>query len=162
MAALVPPEKSFVPKYEAAAKKSAGTEGAAPLLVSIAQMTYRKDVDAAKSALDRLVRNHTGSPALKGLAFTLMYGAHYMTESYVLDVMGKMIEQSPPWRSFWCGDEGTGGPIPKAWNVQGWPTIYVLDAVGKIRAKGTRGKAMDTIVDELLAEMNQGPITPGE
>ena len=71
----------------------------------------------------------------------------------------RLIEENITWRSFWCGAEGTGGPIPKAWNVQGWPTIYVLDAAGKIRAKGTRGKAMDTIVDELLAEM-KGPITP--
>ena len=57
------------------------------------------------------------------------------------------------WRSFWNGPQGTGGPISKAWNVSGWPTIYVLDAEGVIRAKGVRGKAMDRVVDELLGGM---------
>ena len=57
------------------------------------------------------------------------------------------------WRSFWNGPQGTGGPISKAWNVSGWPTIYVLDANGIIRAKGVRGKPMDVAVDKLLAEM---------
>ena len=37
------------------------------------------------------------------------------------------------WRSFWNGKEGTGGPISTAWNVHGWPTIYVLDPKGVIR-----------------------------
>ena len=60
------------------------------------------------------------------------------------------------WRSFWNGPEGTRGPISARWNVTGWPTIYVLDAKGIIRAKGTRGAALDKIIDELLAEMGHG------
>src|SRR5262249_39527415 len=31
------------------------------------------------------------------------------------------------WRSFWNGKDGPGGPIATAWNVRGWPTVYVLD-----------------------------------
>lgn len=57
------------------------------------------------------------------------------------------------WRSFWNGPEGTRGPISKAWNVKGWPTIYVIDHEGVIRFKGVRGEAMDKAVDLLLAEM---------
>ncbi len=57
------------------------------------------------------------------------------------------------WRSFWNGPKGTSGPISTAWNVSGWPTIYVLDADGKIRFKGVRGEEMDEAVDKLLAEM---------
>jgi hypothetical protein len=57
------------------------------------------------------------------------------------------------WRSFWNGELGTGGPISKAWKVQGWPTIYVLDGTGTIRARNVRGEAMDRVVDTLLAEM---------
>lgn len=62
-------------------------------------------------------------------------------------------ENNLTWRSFWAGPEGTRGPIPKAWNVSGWPTIYILDAKGVIRAKNKRGEEMDRVVDELLAEM---------
>ena len=57
------------------------------------------------------------------------------------------------WRSFWNGPKGTGGPISARWNVTGWPTIYVLDADGRIRFKGVRGHDMDAAVDELLAEL---------
>ena len=58
------------------------------------------------------------------------------------------------WRSFWNGG-GTRGPISNAWNVKGWPTIYVLDGEGRIRFKNVRGEAMDKAVDELLAELEQ-------
>jgi len=34
------------------------------------------------------------------------------------------------WRSF---RDGNSGPIAKAWNVQSWPTVYVLDWDGVIR-----------------------------
>src|SRR3954469_16815900 len=65
----------------------------------------------------------------------------------------RMAEEKITWRSFWNGPKGTDGPISRAWNVRGWPTIYVLDARGVIRAKGVRGEAMDRAVDDLLAEM---------
>jgi hypothetical protein len=56
------------------------------------------------------------------------------------------------WRSFWNGG-GTGGPISTAWRVHSWPTIYVLDGTGTIRARDVRGEAMDRVVDALLTEM---------
>ncbi|MHC5020335.1 MAG: TlpA family protein disulfide reductase [Planctomycetota bacterium] len=45
-------------------------------------------------------------------------------------------------RTWWDGGS-TRGPIAKAWNVKGWPTIYILDHKGVIRFKGARGEAMD-------------------
>jgi hypothetical protein len=57
------------------------------------------------------------------------------------------------WRSFWNGPEGTRGPISKRWNVSSWPTIYVIDAEGRIRDKNVRGEAMDKAVDNLLEEL---------
>ena len=57
------------------------------------------------------------------------------------------------WRSFWNGGS-TQGPISDAWRVRGWPTIYVLDANGIIRARDVRGEAMDRAVDALLAELD--------
>ena len=59
------------------------------------------------------------------------------------------------WRSFWDGG-GTGGPIATAWNVQSWPTIYVLDAEGRIRYKNVREATLDNAIDTLLAEMEEG------
>ncbi|MSR74445.1 MAG: hypothetical protein EXS14_03090 [Planctomycetes bacterium] len=63
----------------------------------------------------------------------------------------KCIEHGVTWRSSWQGS--TRGPIPTLWNVSGYPTIFVLDATGKIRAKDVRGKALDAAVEKLLAEM---------
>ena len=57
------------------------------------------------------------------------------------------------WRSFWNGPEGTSGPISKRWNVSGWPTIYVIDAEGRICAKNVRGEEMDKAVNKVLEEM---------
>jgi hypothetical protein len=50
------------------------------------------------------------------------------------------------WRSFWNGPEGTNGPISTRWNIQGWPTLYVLDADGVIRYKW-----LDTPGDKVLS-----------
>ena len=59
------------------------------------------------------------------------------------------------WRSFWNGSKGTSGPISTAWGVSAWPTIYVLDGQGTIRAVNKRGEELDAAVDELLAEMKK-------
>ncbi len=51
------------------------------------------------------------------------------------------------WRSF-AGD-GWDGPIARRWNVDSWPTVYVLDAQGIIRFK-SRGTPEDKDVDPVL------------
>ena len=66
-----------------------------------------------------------------------------------------MKKQGITWRSFWNGGS-TQGSISSAWNVRGWPTIYVLDHKGVIRYKNVRGERMDEAVDKLLAEMKKG------
>src|SRR5262245_22204150 len=71
-----------------------------------------------------------------------------------LDDLKKQNEkQQITWRSWW--DRSTSGPISTAWNVEGWPTIYVLDAKGTIRYKDVRGEAMDKAIDTLLEEMEK-------
>ena len=59
------------------------------------------------------------------------------------------------WRSFWNGEEGTGGPISTAWRVRGWPTIYILDGEGVIRFKNVRGDELDRAIETLLAELGE-------
>ena len=58
------------------------------------------------------------------------------------------------WRSFWNGGS-TSGPISSAWNVHGWPTIYIVDAQGVIRYKsvGANEVEIDKTLDMLLAGM---------
>lgn len=53
-------------------------------------------------------------------------------------------------------DESTDGPWASTWNVQGWPTIYVIDAKGVIRYRDVREHDMDAAVDALLAELKAG------
>ncbi|MBL7008588.1 MAG: hypothetical protein ISR76_06285 [Planctomycetes bacterium] len=67
----------------------------------------------------------------------------------------RLEEEEITWRSFWNGPAGTNGPISKAWNVSGWPTIYILDQEGVIRFKNLRGEAMDRAVDQLLDEIER-------
>ena len=71
-----------------------------------------------------------------------------------LDELKKTLEEEKiTWRSFWNGKEGTGGPISSEWNVQGWPTLYVIDHKGVIRHKylGSPGdEKLDAAIDKLV------------
>ena len=72
-------------------------------------------------------------------------------------------EENISWRSFWNGPEGTGGPISKAWNVRGWPTMYLIDHKGVIRYKylGSPGeKKLDEAINKLVDEAEKA--TKGE
>ena len=48
--------------------------------------------------------------------------------------------------------DGRSGPIAQAWNVQSWPTVFVLDRNGVIRARDSRGGDLTDAVKALLAE----------
>lgn len=58
------------------------------------------------------------------------------------------------WRCLFDGS--WEGPIQKAWNIQSFPTIYVLDARGLIRHKANHARELDGIVDRLLSESEPG------
>jgi thiol-disulfide isomerase/thioredoxin len=53
------------------------------------------------------------------------------------------------WRSFWDGKEG---PITLAWNIDSYPTVYVLDAKGVIRHRQAPAAKLDEILAKLLSE----------
>ena len=70
-------------------------------------------------------------------------------------VVNKILtEQQITWRNI--VDGSTDGPIAKAWNVRGWPTIYVLDHKGVIRHRDLRDKALEDAVVALLKEAEAG------
>jgi hypothetical protein len=71
------------------------------------------------------------------------------------DALKKVIEKEKmTWRSFWDGGS-TRGPIASKWNIQSWPTLYVLDAKGVIRHKwvgAPEDKVMDEEINKLVKE----------
>lgn len=64
-----------------------------------------------------------------------------------------LAEQEITWRQAVDGD--TSGPLATRWNVHGWPTIYVLDAEGRIRFRDLRDEALEKAVNELLSELEK-------
>lgn len=70
----------------------------------------------------------------------------------------RLEEEKITWRSFWNGPEGTGGPISKAWNVSGWPTVYVIDHEGVIQHKSHGGPEMDKAITECLARAEKARV----
>ena len=57
------------------------------------------------------------------------------------------------WRQHVMGT--TGGALAQKWNVQSWPTIYILDAKGVIRFKDLRDEEMEKAVVDLIAEAKE-------
>ena len=71
-----------------------------------------------------------------------------------------MEEQGITWRQVWDGGS-TQGPIAKAWHIQAFPTIYLLDGNGVIRHRyvgAPQGNTLDTAVDNLLKELTAGGV----
>ena len=70
-----------------------------------------------------------------------------------IEVARKSVEDlNINWRSFWNGEKGTFGPIATKWNIESWPTTYLIDAKGIIRHKNLRGEELDEAIEELMAE----------
>jgi len=87
---------------------------------------------------------------LEGKPFALL-GVNSDPKERLKQVLAK---ENITWPSWWDGGD-TSGPIASRWNVNGWPTLYVLDHKGVIRFKGPRGEELDKAVDSLLAEMKK-------
>lgn len=67
-----------------------------------------------------------------------------------LEKIRKIVkEKDLNWRSF--QDKGGQTPISDTWKIAGWPTVFILDAEGKIRLKGEGD--FDKVIEECLAEM---------
>jgi hypothetical protein len=56
------------------------------------------------------------------------------------------------WRSWWDGD----GRIARRWQVESWPTIYVLDGQGVIRYRVKDVAELERAVAALLGKMEGG------
>ena len=95
---------------------------------------------------------------MEGRKFALVSVNSDQTREKLKDAMAK---EQITWPQFFDGG-GTSGPIATAWNVSGWPTIYVIDAKGVIRHKGLRDEALEKAAEALVDEAeHNGPATPG-
>jgi thiol-disulfide isomerase/thioredoxin len=63
-----------------------------------------------------------------------------------------LSKEKMPWTHWWNGSEG--GVIDD-WNIQYFPTIYVIDSEGVIRHKDLRDEKLESAVDELLSKMDK-------
>jgi uncharacterized protein (TIGR03067 family) len=66
-----------------------------------------------------------------------------------------LAQERISWRSFWNGPGGTAGQISKAWNIRGWPTLFLIDQEGVIRNNwvGSPGRAiMEKAIDDLVKQ----------
>lgn len=72
------------------------------------------------------------------------------------DTLQKFLETNQmPWVHWWDGQDGN---IIKGWNIQAFPTIYVLDPKGVIRYKfvgADKLNELDNAVEKLLAETKE-------
>lgn len=92
---------------------------------------------------------------MKGKPFT-MIGVN--GDSILPDAKRAVAHEKMTWPSFWNGKDGSNGPISSAWNVSGWPTVYVIDAAGIIRFKfegygPPTSNMLNGSVDELIKEL---------
>jgi hypothetical protein len=62
-----------------------------------------------------------------------------------------MAKEKMTWRSWWDGGSIEGG-IASKWNVQGWPTLYLLDHQGVIRHKWLDNPG-DDVLDEAVERL---------
>ncbi len=64
------------------------------------------------------------------------------------------------WRSF--QNERKEGSISDAWEVQGWPTIVVMDAKQNIVYRGHDGHKATEVASKLVAKLEKGEDEPSE
>jgi thiol-disulfide isomerase/thioredoxin len=88
---------------------------------------------------------------LRGQPFTLLGVNCEDDQGTARKVMEREGMSWPNWHDGAPGE----GPIAKRYHIHGYPSIFVLDAKGIIRARQARGEALDQVVDDLLKEMNQ-------
>lgn len=105
------PTAKYIPKFEAGAKKHAGTDLAIPYLQWIFSWATGVDKKIAKSALDQLVRDHLLNPVMGRIAFSLaLKGSRgQFDRNEALAIQGKIAESAPTeklrsdvlfWRSY--------------------------------------------------------------
>jgi len=69
-----------------------------------------------------------------------------------------LLQEKITWRSWWNGGS-TNGPISQKWQVQGWPTLVLIDHKGVIRQRYAgypQDAVLDRAIDSLVKEAESG------
>lgn len=77
----------------------------------------------------------------------------FMSDS-VESARASVAQNRVTWRNW---SEVEGGPVQTQWNIDGWPTTYIIDPQGRVIAKGLRGAKLESAVQQLAAEMMKNP-----
>jgi thiol-disulfide isomerase/thioredoxin len=85
---------------------------------------------------------------LRGQPFVLVSISADDDKQTLIDFLAK---NNMPWTHWWNGPPPRG--IITEYRVLGFPTTYVLDAEGIIRAKNVRGDDLEKAVNRVLSEM---------
>jgi len=134
--------------------------------VQVVDKFDKKDTSYTTKPANRLITirdllTHTsgiGYPLIGNDTMRAIYAKAAIPLGMVVDPMllkEGMIKREMFWRNWWDGGS-TAGPIATKYNVQSWPTIYVLDPKGVIRYKNVRGEELDKAADALLKELETG------
>jgi thiol-disulfide isomerase/thioredoxin len=86
---------------------------------------------------------------LKDKPFTLVSISADTDKKTLTDFLAK---EKMPWTHWWNGEEGG---IVEDWEVEHFPTVYVIDAKGIIRHKELRGEELEKAVNDLLKEIEE-------
>ncbi|MDE2793613.1 MAG: TlpA disulfide reductase family protein [Gemmatimonadota bacterium] len=70
--------------------------------------------------------------------------------------------EAPDYRMWWDGHgqpdaeaEAADGPIAKAWNVRGWPSVFMIDQDGVIRYINKRGGELIQVLDWMVMDVRR-------
>jgi len=94
-----------------------------------------------------MARKYAGKP------FTLLGINSDQSRSALKSTMEK---EKITWPNIW-GGPASSNAIARAWEVTGWPTLFVLDHEGIVRHKNLRGAALEKAIEELIAKVPAKP-----
>jgi len=70
--------------------------------------------------------------------------------------LAKCNKQGLHWQSWWDGPEG---PIAKEWQVEGWPSIFLIDAEGVVRHANLDPRNLERAIETLVREQESRSAT---
>ena len=53
------------------------------------------------------------------------------------------------WLTTW---DGESGPIATKWNINGWPTVFIVDHHGVIRSTGSDSEGRKSMIEDLVKQ----------
>jgi hypothetical protein len=65
-----------------------------------------------------------------------------------------VAQEKLAWPSFFDGGS-TDGPIARQWNINGWPTLYLIDHTGKIISRTGMNKEHDELIAKKVKEAEE-------